>query len=158
MPKYSVISQYPNFRFRVSDEWIQLHNGYASVEVPEEKAKEFEEAFRNNPALTPFARIAKDEKSAKQFSNIVAQTNNSQSTSLGAVASNNLLAPKDPVLEAMKNVDANVGDVDNVDEGKADDENPANDGNDDGNEQPAQPAQPSQPAQPNQPKITLKVK
>lgn len=149
MPKYSVISQYPNFRFRVSDEWIQLQNGYASVEVPEEKAKEFEEAFRNNPALTPFARIAKDEKSAKQFSNIVAQTNNNQSTATGAVASNNLLAPKDPVLEAMKNVDANVA---NADEGKADDENPANDGNDDGNEQPAQ------PAQPNQPKIQLKVK
>lgn len=152
MPKYSVISQYPNFRFRVSDEWIQLQNGYASVEVPEDKAKEFEEAFRNNPALTPFARIAKDEKSAKQFSNIVAQTNNSQSTSLGAVASNNLLAPKDPVLEAMKNVDANVA---NADEGKASDENPANDGNDAGNEQPAQS---SQPAQPNQPKIQLKVK
>lgn len=154
MPKYSVISQYPNFRFRVSDEWIQLQNGYASVEVADDKAKAFEEAFRNNPALTPFARIAKDEKSAKQFSDVVAQTNNSQATSLGAVASNNLLAPKDPVLEAMKEVASPNPDV-NVDDSANDEQNDEQDDKQDA-QQPAQ--QSSQPAQPNQPKITLKVK
>lgn len=148
MAKFSVISQYANFSFAFKDRQYQLTNGYVEVEVDDKEADEFKAHFTNNPALTPFARIASNVSSAKSFSAVVANSATQVAgAALGAVSSNNLLAPKDPVLEAMNQATANVPEV----------------GNENGNENeaPAQaPAQApvAQPQSPIKAMPTIKVK
>lgn len=161
MAKFSVISQYANFSFAFKNKQYQLTNGYVEVEVDDKEADEFKAHFTNNPALTPFARIASNVSSAKSFSAVVANSATQVAgAALGAVSSNNLLAPKDPVLEAMNQATAN--EPDNAPEGDTDDdagsENSAGDAKDEASAQAPAQAPVAQPQSPIKAMPTIKVK
>lgn len=154
MAKFSVISQYANFSFAFKDRQYQLTNGYVEVEVDDKEADEFKAHFTNNPALTPFARIASNVSSAKSFSAVVANSATQVSgAALGAVSSNNLLAPKDPVLEAMNQATANAPEGDN----ENDNDNEAGSENDSGDAKDEAPAQAPAQSQVVQPQSTIKA-
>lgn len=161
MAKFSVISQYANFSFAFKNRQYQLTNGYVEVEVDDKEADEFKAHFTNNPALTPFARIASNVSSAKSFSAVVANSATQVAgAALGAVSSNNLLAPKDPVLEAMNQATAN--EPDNAPEGDTKDdagsENEAGDAKDEASAQATAQALVAQPQSPIKAMPTIKVK
>lgn len=161
MAKFSVISQYANFSFAFKDRQYQLTNGYVEVEVDDKEADEFKAHFTNNPALTPFARIASNVSSAKSFSAVVANSATQVSgAALGAVSSNNLLAPKDPVLEAMNQATANApeGENENDNENEAGSENEAGDAKDEAPAQAPAQAPVAQPQSPIKAMPTIKVK
>lgn len=161
MAKFSVISQYANFSFAFKDRQYQLTNGYVEVEVDDKEADEFKAHFINNPALTPFARIASNVSSAKSFSAVVANSATQVSgAALGAVSSNNLLAPKDPVLEAMNQATANApeGDNENDNDNEAGSENDSGDAKDEAPAQAPAQAQVVQPQSPIKAMPTIKVK
>ena len=161
MAKFSVISQYANFSFAFKDRQYQLTNGYVEVEVDDKEADEFKAHFTNNPALTPFARIASNVSSAKSFSAVVANSATQVSgAALGAVSSNNLLAPKDPVLEAMNQATANApeGDNENDNDNEAGSENDSGDAKDEAPAQAPAQAQVVQPQSPIKAMPTIKVK
>lgn len=157
MAKFSVISPYANFSFAFKDRQYQLTNGYVEVEVDDKEADEFKAHFTNNPALTPFARIASNVSSAKSFSAVVAKSATQVAgAALGAVSSNNLLAPKDPVLEAMNQATANAPEGDN--ENEAGSENEAGDAKDEAPAQAPAQAPVAQPQSPIKAMPTIKVK
>lgn len=101
MKKYHVLSKFFNFKFGFKGKRIVLDKGHAVVEVEDKDVAEFEALFKNNPAITPYATLAKKD-TADKFSEVVEkQAANSGGTTLGALASNNLMSPKDPILEAF---------------------------------------------------------
>lgn len=162
MTQFIVISTYPKFAFAFRDKQYRLENGYLKVDIEDKYAEEFKKHFVNNPSLTPFARLVSDEKSARSFSNVVANSNKQSNDTLGAVSSNNLLAPKDPVLEAMNQATANApesdNENDNENENEAGSENEADDAKDEAPAQAPAQAPVAQPQSPIKAIPTIKVK
>lgn len=101
MKEYYVISNFPKFKFGFKGKEIALDKGSAKVEIDDKDCKEFELLFINNPDITPFAKLAGSKQKANEFSEVVEKQNPNNGTVAGTVSSNNLLAPKDPILDAL---------------------------------------------------------
>lgn len=147
MKEYYVISNFPKFKFGFKGKEIALDKGSAKVEIDDKDCKEFELLFINNPDITPFAKLAGSKQKAKEFSEVVEKQNPNNGTVAGTVSSNNLLVPKDPILDALAAAGADF---------KASQANQANQQN---AQQPNQPAtQTANPANPaNSANLTIKV-